>query len=168
MIPDGVFQSFQPPWACLENSVKLEKTFCRGSKACHVRCLVFAIFVWGLVPIKDFQGLLFWLQEQWQPQLFKLPKALRRALPTSPDRICSRMLLMTFLGLLLLAVNRFCWRWIPWFPSMKSRHMVKRSHVACRHNGSHGTSAQGKVIGRLSASRVIPDATTIQAATRLN
>ena len=44
-----------------------------------------------------------------------------RALPTSPHRISGRMLLMTFLGLLLLPVDRFCWCWIPWFPSMKSR-----------------------------------------------
>ena len=138
----------------------------RKPAMCGVSSLLYLSGVW--CQLKDFQGPLFWLQEQWQPQLFKLPKALRRALPTSPDGICRRMLLMTFLGLHLLAVNRFCWRWIPWFPSMKSRHMVKRSRFACRHNGSHGTSAQGKVIGRLSASRVIPDATTIQAATRLN
>ena len=46
--------------------------------------------------------------------------------------------------------------------------MVKRSRFACRHNGSHATSAQSKVIRRLSASRVIPHATTIQAATKLD
>ena len=46
--------------------------------------------------------------------------------------------------------------------------MVKRSHFACRHNGSHAASAQYKVIRLLSASREIRHATTIQAATKLD
>ena len=53
---------------------------------------------------------------------------------------------------------------LPW----RAEHMVKRSHFACRHNGSHAASAQYKVIRLLSASREIRHATTIQAATKLD
>ena len=44
-----------------------------------------------------------------------------RASPTSHHRIFGRMLLLTFLGLLLLLVDFICWCWIPWFPSLGSR-----------------------------------------------
>ena len=109
------------PLACFVESVKLEWTFCEGSKACQMQCLVSALIFWGLVPVKRFSRTSLMAALAVATPLVWAARSFLKALPTSLHRISGRMLRLTSLGLLLLPVDRFCWCWIPWFSAVGSR-----------------------------------------------
>ncbi len=109
------------PLACFVESVKLEWTFCGGSKACQMQCLVSALIFWGLVRIKRFSRTSRMAARAVATLVVWAARSFPRALPSSPHRISGRILLLTSLGLLLLPVDRFCWCKITWFSAMGSR-----------------------------------------------
>ena len=111
-----------------------------------MQCLVFALIFWGLVLIKRFSRTFHMAARAEAIPVVWASRSFLRALPISHHRISGRMLVLTFLGLLLLSVDCFFWCGILGFLLWGEGHMVRHLRFARRHNGSHAAFRQSRVI----------------------